>query len=117
MNIEPCPVVVSLKDGSHHTLFEFRHFLELVDQAMGFDAAKWLEAHVKRLEDAADETTAKVDSDLSSYEASLESNTRAFQDIQEAAARIMEQMQAPRINREKIIGSVREIGQIINNQI
>lgn len=49
MKIDPCPCVVSLKDGSNHTLFQFRDFLGLVDQAMGMDAAKWLEAHVNRL--------------------------------------------------------------------
>ena len=42
MKIDPCPCVVSLKDGSVHTLFEFRHFLELVKDHMGYDAAKWL---------------------------------------------------------------------------
>lgn len=31
MKIDPCPCVISLKDGSVHTLFEFRHFLELVE--------------------------------------------------------------------------------------
>ena len=39
MKIDPCPCVVSLKDGSVHTLFEFRHFLELVEDCMGYDAA------------------------------------------------------------------------------
>ena len=48
MKIDPCPVVVSLKDGSNHTLFKFRDFLDMVDQEMGMDAAKWLEAHVNR---------------------------------------------------------------------
>lgn len=117
MDISPCPVVVSLKDGSNHTLFKFRDFLELVDQAMGMDAAKWLETYVGQCEEAADYTTQKVESDLTNYEASLESNTTAFQEIQEQAAAIMEVLQAPRINRQKIIGSVREIGKIINNQI
>lgn len=28
MKIDPCPCVISLNDGSVHTLFEFRHFLE-----------------------------------------------------------------------------------------
>ena len=39
MKIDPCPCVISLKDGSVHTLFEFRHFLELVEDCMGYDAA------------------------------------------------------------------------------
>ena len=40
MKIDPYPCVVSLKNGSNHTLFKFRDFLDLVDQEMGMDAAK-----------------------------------------------------------------------------
>lgn len=56
MKIDPCPCVISLKDGSVHTLFEFRHFLELVEDCMGYDAAKWLRTHVEQAEKAADYT-------------------------------------------------------------
>lgn len=117
MKIDPCPVVVSLKDGSNHTLFKFRDFLDMLDQEMGMDEAKWLEAHVNRLEEAADYTTAKVETDLTGYEASLESNRTAFTDIQEQAATIMEVLQGPRMNRQRITHAVREIGKIIENQI
>ena len=117
MKIDPCPVVVSLKDGSNHTLFKFRDFLDMVDQEMGMDAAKWLEAHVNRLEEAADYTTAKVETDLTGYEASLGSNTTAFMDIQEETGAIMEILDGPRINRQRITHAVREIGKIIENQI
>lgn len=117
MDISPCPVVVSLKNGSNHTLFSFRDFLELVDQAMGMDAAKWLETHVEQLEKAADYTTAKVDSDLTHYENSLSSNTTAFMDIREQTGAIMEVLQGPRMNRQKITHAIREIEKIIDNQI
>lgn len=117
MKIDPCPVVVSLKDGSTHTLFKFRDFLELVDQEMGMEAAQWLETHTNQLEAAADYTTAKVETDLSGYEASLDSNTRAFQDIQAEAAAIMEILEGKRIDRQKIAHAIREIGKIIKNQI
>ena len=60
MKIDPCPCVISLKDGSVHTLFEFRHFLELVEDCMGYDAAKWLRTHVEQAEKAADYTQAKA---------------------------------------------------------
>lgn len=117
MKIDPCPCVVSLKDGSVHTLFEFRHFLELVDQYMGYDAAKWLRTHVEQVEEAADYTTAKIDTDLTAYESDLESNRTAFQDIQTEAAAIMEVLQGNRVNRQKIAHSVKEIGKIISNQL
>ena len=117
MKIDPCPCVVSLNDGSNHTLFQFRDFLELVDQKMGMDAAKWLESHVNRLEEAADYTTAKIDTDLAGYEASLDSNRMAFQDVQTQAEAIMDVLQEKRINRRKIALSVCEIENIIKNQI
>ena len=85
MKIDPCPCVISLKDGSVHTLFEFCHF--------------------------------KVDTDLTAYESDLESNRRAFQDIQAEAAAITQVLQGKRADRQKIAHSVREIGKIISNQL
>ena len=117
MKIDPCPVVVSLKDGSNHTLFKFRDFLDLVDQKMGLDAAKWLETHVNRLEVAADYTTAKVETDLTSYEASLDSNKTAFMDIQTEVETITAILREKRINRDDISKVVQKICKIIENQI
>lgn len=117
MKIDPCPCVISLNDGSVHTLFEFRHFLKLVEDRMGYDAAKWLRTHVEQAEKAADYTSRKVNTDLVAFESSLDSNRRAFQDIQTEAAAIMEVLQGNRVNRQKIAHSVKEIGKIISNQI
>lgn len=117
MDISPCPCVVTLSDGKNHTLFKFRDFLELVDEKMGMDARKWLEEHVERLEAAADYTTAKIDTDLVGYEASLGSNTTAFMDIREAVGAIQEILDGPRINRRKITEAIKEIEKIIGNQI
>lgn len=84
---------------------------------MGYDAAKWLRTHVEQAEKAADYTDRKVNSDLIAYESDLDSNRRAFQDIQTEAAAIMEVLQGNRVNRQKIAHSVKEIGKIISNQI
>ena len=54
---------------------------------------------------------------MTAYESDLESNRRAFQDIQTEAAVITGVLQEKRINREKIAHAVREIGKIISNQI
>lgn len=84
---------------------------------MGYDAAKWLRTHVEQAEKAADYTSRKVNTDLVAFESSLDSNRRAFQDIQTEAAAIMEVLQGNRVNRQKIAHSVKEIGKIISNQI
>lgn len=60
---------------------------------------------------------AKVDTDLTAYESDLESNRRAFQDIQAEAAAITQVLQGKRADRQKIAHSVREIGKIISNQL
>lgn len=85
--------------------------------AWGYDAAKWLRTHVEQAEKAADYTSRKVNTDLVAFESSLDSNRRAFQDIQTEAAAIMEILQGNRVNRQKIAHSVKEIGKIISNQI
>lgn len=84
---------------------------------MGYDAAKWLRTHVEQAEKAADYTSRKVNTDLVAFESSLDSNRRAFHDIQTEAAAIMEVLQGNRVNRQKIAHSVKEIGKIISNQI
>lgn len=117
MEIYPCPCMINLKDGSLHTLFDFDDFVELVQDRMGYDAAKWLETHVEQAEAAADYTQAKVDTDLTAYEADLKSNREAFADIQLEAATILGALQEKRINREKIAHAGREISKIISNQI
>lgn len=106
-----------LKDGSTSTIFTFKQFLDMVQDYMGDDVAKWLEGHCSALEKAADRTATGINTDLANYEASLESNARAFQDIQDEAAAIMNVLQGKRINRAAITYSIRLIGQIISDQI
>lgn len=86
--------------GKPETIFKARDFEYLIEKHMGYEAAK-----------------AGENTDLASYEADLESNHRAFQDIQTEAAVIMGVLQEKRINREKIAHAVREIGKILSNQI
>lgn len=109
-------VTLYLKDGSRDTIFTFDDFLNLVRDYMGDDVAKWLEGHCSALEADADFAAAAVGTDLASYEASLESNARAFHDIQDEAAAIMNVLQGKRISRDKIAHSIRLIGQIVSNQ-
>lgn len=86
--------------GKPETIFKARDFEYLVEKYMGYEAAK-----------------AGENTDLASYEADLESNHRAFQDIQTEAAVITGVLQEKRINREKIAHAIREIGKILSNQI
>ena len=55
--------------------------------------------------------------DLASYEADLESNRRAFQDIQDELICISNILRWKRMNRELLSDHVKRIKTIISNQI
>lgn len=117
MEIDPRPCMITLKDGSIRTLFEFQHFLELVEGYMGDDASKWLKIYMERAEEAADYTKASVESDLSNYEDAVESNRIAFQDLQEVLQEIHSQIVSPRVDKHAIAQSLIQGSKIIKNQI
>lgn len=101
--------------GKPETIFTARDFEYLVEKHMGFEAAKYFREYAEQADEELQ--TAKTETDLGSYEASLESNTRAFQEIQESVQAITEILNAPRTNRVKIAHHIREIGKTISNQI
>lgn len=92
-------------------------FKKMVDLYMGDEAAAYFGEIVASANEAVRAISDKTNSDLSSYEASLESNATAFTDIQEELANISEVLDSKRMSRDKIAHSVREIKKIINNQI
>lgn len=92
-------------------------FKKMVDLYMGDEAAAYFGEIVASANEAVRAISDKTNSDLSSYEASLESNATAFTDIQEELANISEVLDSKRMSRDKIARSVREIKKIISNQI
>lgn len=92
-------------------------FKKMVDLYMGDEAAAYFGEIVASANEAVRAISDKTNSDLSSYEASLESNATAFTDIQEELANISEVLDSRRMSRDKIARSVREISKIISNQI
>ena len=101
--------------GKPETVFNACDFEYLVEKHMGFEAAKYFREYAERADKELQ--TAKTETDLGSYEASLESNTRAKQDIQDSVQAITELLNAPRTNRVKIAKHIQEIGKTISNQI
>lgn len=80
--------VITLKDGSVEIIFEPKDFQYLMEKHLGYDA----ETYFRTL--------------LEAYEASLESNIRAFQDIEEICKSMISDFK-----------KVKEILKIIHNQI
>lgn len=96
--------------GKPETIFKARDFEYLVEKYMGYEAAKYFREYAEKADEEVRSAKAGENTDL-------ESNHRAFQDIQTEAAVIMGVLQEKRINREKIAHAVREIGKILSNQI
>ena len=92
-------------------------FKKMIELYMGDEAASYFGEIVASANEAVRAASDKTNSDLLSYEASLESNATAFTDIQEELKSISEVLDSKRMNRDKIAHSVRVIDKIINNQI
>lgn len=92
-------------------------FKKMVDLYMGDEAAAYFGEIVASANEAVRAISDKTNSDLSSYESSLESNSAAFFDILDVLKNISDILSSKRINRNKIADYVGEISKIISNQI
>jgi hypothetical protein len=114
--------VLSLKDGSVETILQPEDFQYLLDDYLGYDAAKYFQRLIEKYESQIKEANDETNSDLTSYESSLESNTRAFQDIEELCRSMVSEFNLEE-GRNKLATlrpwykRIAEIITIINNQI
>ena len=69
--------------GKPETIFKARDFEYLVEKYMGYEAAKYFREYAEKADEEVRSAKAGENTDLASYEADLESNRRAFQDIQD----------------------------------
>ena len=81
--------------GKPETIFNARDFEYLVEKHMGYEAAKYFREYAEEADEEVRSAKAGENTDLASYEADLESNHRAFQDIQTEAAVITGVLQVP----------------------
>ena len=72
---------------------------------------------LKKADEEVKSAKAGENTDLASYEADLESNYRAFQDIQDELICISNILRWKRMNRELLSDHVKRIKTIISNQI
>lgn len=110
------PQVIMVRDKPE-TIFTARDFEYLVEKHMGYEAAKYFRAYAEEADEEVRSAKAGENTDLRNYEASLESNHRAFQDIQEEVQSFETILNAPRLNRLKMMKAVQNIKTIISNQI
>lgn len=75
--------VITLKDGSVEIIFEPKDFQYLMEKHLGYEAVKYFQSLIENYEIRIEEAEEGINTDLRCYEMSLESNTRAFQEIEE----------------------------------
>lgn len=103
--------------GKPETIFKARDFEYLVEKHMGYKAAKYFREYAEKADEEVRSAKAGENTDLASYKADLESNRRAFQDIQDELICISNILRWKRMNRELLSDHVKRIKTIISNQI
>lgn len=103
--------------GKPETIFKARDFEYLVEKYMGYEAAKYFREYAEKADEEVRSAKAGENTDLASYEVDLESNYRAFQDIQDELICISNILRWKRMNRELLSDHVKRIKTIISNQI
>lgn len=103
--------------GKNEVVFSQNDFEYLVEKYMGVDAARYLSKCLHDANEAVRAAKEGLNTDLASYEASLEDNTNAFLDIQENVEVISNALLQNRLNREKIAQANRRIAKILSSQI
>lgn len=103
--------------GKPETIFKARDFEYLVEKHMGYEVAKYFREYAEKADEEVRSAKAGENTDLASYEADLESNRRAFQDIQDELICISNILRWKRMNRELLSDHVKRIKTIISNQI
>ena len=103
--------------GKPETIFKARDFEYLVEKYMGYEAGKYFREYAEKADEEVRSAKAGENTDLASYEADLESNRRAFQDIQDELICISNILRWKRMNRELLSDHVKRIKTIISNQI
>jgi len=109
--------VITLKDGSVETLLEPRDFQYLVEKHMGYDVETYFRTLIEKLQEEADYTKAKVETDLDSYEAQLEGNTTCFLDILDIIKGAEKLLMKKRLNKAELVKLLNQIKTEINNVI
>lgn len=102
-----------LPDGSNEVLLSDGDFQRLVYEKLGREA----EQKIIELIEKADYTNQSIDTDLRSYESSLESNKECFDDLLDDIRRMADLLEAPRLDKSRILKLLGTMQKQINNQI
>jgi 3-oxoacyl-[acyl-carrier-protein] synthase III len=99
-----------LNDNAMAVILSDKDFTDLVFDYMGSDAENKVREYIR----LSDEAEHAVETDLASYESSLESNTACFNEVLEIVKQIRN---TARLEKSKLHKLLNEIEKLISNQI
>ncbi len=103
-------------DGDLVIVRDVFDLVDFVEQKIGYEAAQLIRELVKQAHDVQQ----RLDSDLRSYESQLESQTAAFQEIQEHVHRLLNithRAKIAKVEKEEILRSLEAIRVEVANQL
>lgn len=105
---------ISTRDGTYYMINDFDDMSNMIYEQLGEEAYHLF----NQFANECSREYLQANSDLGSYEASLESNARAFYDITDEVDALAKHIEeAKRINRETLSDGIEQIRTIISNQI
>jgi uncharacterized protein Yka (UPF0111/DUF47 family) len=93
--------IIQLLDGSTKYILDNKDFSDLIYEKLGYEAEHEFNNIIEDLQEKADYTKQKVNTDLLSYETSLDQNTAAFNEIQNWLEKIQNMIDNS-INRKEL---------------
>jgi hypothetical protein len=109
--------VCYLPDGTTEYCFTKDDYINIISNKCGRDVEQWLNNFIEELIEEADKTSKIIDTDLRSYEMSLESNATCFIDVLEHLKELEGLLWAKRVNKDKVQDVIDYIKEQINNEI
>ncbi len=109
--------VLLLLNGNTELVLQPSDFKYVVEKYIGYDAGRYFESLLTELQMRADQARLKIDTDLDSYEASLDSNLRCFNDLLDIGEEFRQLARANRIDRKKLLHLIDRMESTITNQI
>ena len=106
--------IISVEGERNVMILEPKDALEVVERCCGYEMAGYLRDVLAAQDLAKYEAKQRVNSDIRSYEATLDDHRCAFSDLLDLIDQMQEVLNAKRINRDKIQDIRNEMRGIIN---
>lgn len=104
-------------NGTTHHLFNTQDLISLIDAQMGSQIASLVSSELSEANQGKEEALLGADAAYKELEFRTDELQAALEDVQEPLQRMSTLLEAPRLNRSKLIYIVRDIREIIGNTL